>query len=138
MLIQYLHLSIQCIIQVDLKGCNIRGSARNIQVYSLWPYRMHSYKAIKYLRNYFRILSLYVAGSYCFFTQTSKSEFSLRWGWMYPAGIPADEQQRVFHPEAACKLGRPVSPVSSNILYPSAGQGASKAITIIRAFPSLE
>lgn len=106
--------------------------------YSLWSYRKHSYKATKYLWNYFSTLSLYVAGSHCFFTQTSKNEFSLPLGWTYPAGIPAGEQGEVSDPKAACKLERPVCPVSSNIWYPSAGQGASQSITTIRALPSLE
>lgn len=45
-----------------------------------------------------------MAGSYCFFTQTSKSEFSLPMGWTHSAGIPDGQQGETFHPAAAWKL----------------------------------
>lgn len=64
---------------MGLKGYYIRGSDRNIQVYSLWPYRMLNYKTTNYLWNYCRILSVHVTGSYCFFIQTSRRFFPCLW-----------------------------------------------------------
>lgn len=67
-------------------------------VYRLWPYRMHSYKATKHLWSYFRILSPYVTGSYCFYSPIQK--------WVSPSfGLDAPCRHPCWweiHTEAAC------------------------------------
>lgn len=63
---------------MGLKSCNIRGLARNIQVYSLWPYRMNSYEATKYgtTLGFYLCMCLDLTA---FFTQTSKVSSPCLW-----------------------------------------------------------
>lgn len=62
-----------------VNSISLKGLAKNTQVCSLWPCRIHC-QATKSLYTYFRTLSTYLTGSQCFFFQTAKSE----------RGIPAE------------------------------------------------
>lgn len=56
-------LLIQCLIIASVRQSGLKGyiwAGRTRSVYTLWPCRMHSYKTIKHLWSYFRILSPYV------------------------------------------------------------------------------
>lgn len=102
----------------------------NIQVYSLRPYRMHSYKATKYLWNYFKILSLWLDLT-AFLLKPPKVSFLCPWvGHNLQAALLGSRGRR-FSQQLPESFRRPVYP-------PFAGQDASKSFTVIRVLPSLE